>query len=1078
MRRFLSLFTMLMLCGVFAFAQNRVVTGTITDDKGAPVEGASIRVKGTRTGVSADAQGHFRISVPAGATLTISGVGVTVKEVAVGSQSEINVNVIRSGAPELTAVVVTAAGIRRSEKSLGYTISKVDPNVLLQKSEPDVLKGLSGKVAGVDIRQGEGTPGAATRIQIRGNSSFYGDNQPLIVVDGVPFSNDQVGSNTLSGSGAYGSGLSDLDPNDIASMSILKGSSAAALYGSRASNGVVIITTKSGSVSRNKKGTEVSAKSSVSFENISNLPEYQNSYGTGSYGNFSQANGSWGQQFGLGNIYSANGTILRKSPTGIDSVPAFSNYLAAYPELFVNGETVFKAFPNNVKSLFQTGLVLENSVGVSTGDERSSFSLTGSQLNHSGYVPNNTYTRTNISAGGSSKLSIGVNVRGNFSYSRSDQKGGLFAENQTGGGSGAPSSQFGRSLFLGRNWDVSLPYQDKQGNSINWTANSQYDNPLWAYLNNTSQTYSERVVAGMHFDFNINKWAKVDYNVGSNVNTLNRREVQEVSSRGIAGTLELDNYRIQEIESTLLLSLTPNIGGDFSFKSTIGANYNQQTVSDFSGNGGFLTKAGYIIRGLHTLSNFKSDDISVSDTYSRRRLFGVFADANFGYKNFAFITVTGRNDISSTLPINSRSYFYPSVSGSFVFSDALKINKGILDYGKIRAGYAKVGRDASPYNVNNVFVLYGSQYLGQPVGAVSSSSNSALLQPEFTKELELGTDLSFLKKRIELGFTWYNKKSNNLLASIATAPSTGYSGLYTNFGGISNKGVEIELTLRPVTTRNFSWEVKGVFTKNKNLVDYLVDGTTSINLGGGTTSITTRLEPGKPFGYLYGSYAARDSATGALLINPATGNLITSADNKYLGDPNPDYKMGITNTFQYKGIGLTVLFDMTKGGKLYSGTVQNELSRGATMDTYDRQTAFVIPGVYGDPNTEKALTPGGKTVQNVTVIPTNDLYFLGAGGSFFGNGPNEFSVFDATVYRIREVTLSYTLPKSIMKNSRVSGVTFSISGRNLWYFAPGFPKYSHFDPETSNFGNSSIQGLEFSAAPTTRRLGVNLNVTF
>ncbi|MCW3092056.1 MAG: outer membrane protein nutrient binding [Ferruginibacter sp.] len=1061
MRRFLSLFTLLILSTVLAFAQNRVVTGTITDQKGLAIEGASIKVKGSKAGTIADLNGNFKISVPEGSTLIISGVGITAQEFAVGNQSNLSLNVTRSST-ELAAVVVTAAGIRRSEKTLGYAISKVDPNALLQKSEPDVLKGLQGKVAGVDIRSGQGTPGAATRIQIRGNSSFYGNNQPLIIVDGVPFSNDQVStSGTLTGGGAYGSGIADLDPNDIASMNILKGSSAGALYGSRASNGVIIITTKSGTVARTRKGTEVTFKSSLSFETIANLPDYQNSFGTGSQGVAGGgSNGSWGKQFAPG-----------------DSVAAWAQYNTAYPELFPNGKVAYKAFPNNVKDLFTTGVVTENSVGFNTGDEKTSFSLTGSQLFHSGYVPNNKYNRTNISAGGSSKLDIGLNVRGNFSYTRSQQQGGLFGENQDNSG---PSSQFARTMFLGRSWDVSLPFEDKLGRNVSWVG-TQADNPLWAAKYNKQNTYDERIVAGVHLDFNINKWARLDYNVGSNVSYVNRREINEVSSRGGLGKLALDNYRNQELESTLLLSLTPTIGKDFTLKSTLGTNFNQRTSARELGTGGYRPGGGgYIVRGLYTLQNFLSVDRTISDTYSRRRLLGVFGDLTVGYKNFAFVSVTGRNDISSTLPANNRSYFYPSISGSFVFSDAFKMNSGVLDFGKIRAGYAKVGRDADPYNIFNIYGLSSTSFLGQAVGNVSSDANGGdALQPEFTKELEIGTQLSFLKRKVEVDFTWYDKRSTNMLAPITTPSSTGYTSFYTNFGGISNKGVEIELTIRPIMAKNFNWEIRGVFTKNTNIVTSLAEGITHLNLGGGFSDITTGFEVGKPYGFLFGTQSLRDSATGQLLINKLDGTMIEDPTNRMIGNPNPDYKLGITNTFRYKGFVLSALFDMTKGGDLYSVTNSSMLGRGVTMDTEDRLTGWVIPGIYADAVTGKAILNGGKTIPNQTRITTNDLYFSpGTGNTFAINTSNEWNIYDATVYRLRELSLGYELPKSIFKKSRISSVTFTLTGRNLWYLAPNFPKHSNFDPETSSYGTSPIQGLEFSAAPTTRRFGLNLNATF
>lgn len=1056
MRKFFSLFTVLMLIGALAFAQERTVTGTVKDDAGAPVPFATVVETGTTNATTANENGDFSIKIKPSSTLTFTAVGFT-KAVLSVTGNRLNA-VLGRDATELSTVVVTAAGIKRSEKTLGYAISKVDPSDILQKSEPDLLKSLQGQVAGVDIRTSQGTPGSATRILIRGNSSFFGDNQPLIIVDGVSFSNEAIASTaTLQGSGAYGGGLQDLDPNDIATMSILKGSAAAALYGSRASNGVIIITTKSGSVSRTKKGLEVNVKSSLSFETIANLPDYQNKFGTGANGVASNANGSWGKEFMPG-----------------DSLGVWPSIGNAYPELYPTGKVPYQAYPNNVKDQFQTGIVTENSVGFNTGDEKTSFSLVGSQLNHSGYVPNNKYERTNLSVGGGSKLAIGLNIRGNFSYTRSKQNGGLFGENQIG----STSSQFGRTMFLGRSWDPNVPFEDKNGNSISWVGD-QADNPKWAAKYNRQTTYNERMVAGVHADFNINKWARVDYNVGTNLLNLDRTEIQEVSSRNTKGHLLKEQYRNQVIESTLLLALTPDISEDFSIKATFGTSYFQSTTNDLVGTGGYRAdNTGYIVRGLYTLSNFIDAERDIDNSYSRRRLFGVFGDLTLGYKNFAFVTVTGRNDISSTLPAAHRSYFYPSISGSFVFSDAFKIQGNVLDFGKLRAGYAKVGRDADPYNQFNVYSL-GNTFLGQPAGAVSSSSKAGdLLKPEFTEELELGTQLSFFKRRFEVDFTYYDKKSTNLLAPITVPSSTGYRTLFTNFGAIRNNGVEISATVRPLMGA-FSWEIRGAFTQNKSIVTELTAGMTHLALGGGTTDATTGFEVGKPWGFLYGTKDVRDSATGQLLIDPGTGSMIEDPTNQMIGNPNPDYKLGITNTFKYKGFFLNVLFDMTQGGDLYSVTISSELGRGVTRDTEDRGAAWIIPGIYGDAVTYKAILVGGKTVPNQSRLTTNDLYFSPSGGNTFAiNTASEWNVYDATVYRLRELSIGYEIPKNFLKRLRVSSATFSVTGRNLWFLAPGFPKHTNFDPESSSFGSSSISGLEFSAAPTTKRIGLNLNVTF
>jgi TonB-linked SusC/RagA family outer membrane protein len=1045
------LLVLFFLPALLMLAQNRTITGKVTNLEGKPVPFATVTVKGSATAVSADENGNFSIQAGANAVLVFSAASFQTTEVNTGTRTSINATL--SSQDALSEVVVTALGIRRTDKALGYSVAKVDPSTLIQKSEPDLLKGLQGKVAGVDIRASQGTPGAATRIQIRGNNSFFGLNQPLIIVDGIPYSNDQVTTTSqVSNGGAYSSGIANLDPNDIASMNVLKGSSAAALYGSRASNGVIVITTKSGTA-RKTKGTEISVKSSVSAETIANYPEYQNEYGAGSQFGYSNANGSWGPAF-----------------NSLDSIPAWPTLKAAYPELFPSANVAYRPYPNNVKDLFRTGMVYENSVNINGGNDKSSVGLTASRLDHTGYVPNSSYNRTNIGLGASTKLDIGLNLSGNFSYARSTQQGGFFGENQVGG----VASLFARSLFIARNWDLNLPFEDKNGLPLQPNVTG-YDNPRWSAKYNTIKTNEERVVAGIHADFNINKWIRVDYGAGSNVSFLDRREITEIGSRAAAGLgrLVLDNYRKQEIESNLLVTFSPTINNDFTLKTIIGNNINQRTITDNTETGN-----QFITRGVYTLSNTSQQQFT-NDFYSRQRIFGVFADATLGYKNFAYLNGTVRNDWSSTLPKANRSYLYPSVSGSFVFTDAFGIKSKILDFGKIRAGWAKVGRDASPYSLEDVYTI-NPNFLGIPSASLPNTANAPDLKPEFTKELELGTQLSFIKKRVELDFTWYDRKSTNLIAIITTPPSSGYLAKVTNFGGISNKGVEIDLMVRPIRTQNFNWDIHGVFTKNKNIVTELTSGVDRIQMAGIVTGINPYLEPGKPFGYLRGTVSARD-ADGNLLIDPVTGWMITADQEQMVGDPNPDFKLGITNEFRYKGISLSVLWDMTKGGDMYSVTVNSLLGRGVTKDTRDRQTSWIIPGVYGDPNNPgQPLLVGGKPVPNHTVITTNDLYFASGttSASFAINSATEWEVYDATVYRLREVTLGYDIPKSLYKNIPIRGISVSLSGRNLWHLAPNMPRYTHFDPEVNSFGSTAVQGIELSAAPTTRRFGVNLNVTF
>lgn len=1077
MRKIASLISVLMLFITLAFGQNRTISGTVTDEAGALVPGASVRIKGTSGGVAADNSGQFRIQAKKGDVIVVSGAGLETTEVTVGDDNTVAIAVKRIVATG-TEVVVTALGIRRTEKALGYAVTKVDPNTVLQKSEPDLLKGLQGKVPGVDIRQSQGTPGAATRIQIRGNSSFGLETQPLIVVDGVPYSNDQLTttSQTVGGT-AYGSGLANLDPNDIESFSILKGAAAASLYGSRASRGVVVITTKSGSGRKGAKPFNVSFKSGISAEMISNLPEYQNTYGSGA--NFDPrtgSNGSWGAKFGLGNVYDQDGNILRPSASGIDSIAAWATYLAAYPGLFPNNNAAYKPFPNNVKDAFRTGTLYENSVNVNGGDANTSLGLTASNVNHLGYVENSSYVRNNVSVGGQTKHK-GFTVGGNLSYARSKQKGGFFGNNQTPGA----SSQFARTMYMARNWDLfGLPSQDLGGVPLAFVAGN-YDHPRWAAYHNVITTIEERIVMGLRAGYKVNNWININYNIGLNSTHVNRDEVTDEFSRAASGLGRLvkDNFRAQELQSTLVIVFSPKVGKDFTLDFKIGNDINQRTSKRQADIG-----SDFIVPGIFNLSNTVEKTFA-ADTRSKRRIVGFFGDATLGYKNFAFINVSGRNDRTSTLPYKNASYFYPGVSGSLVFSDALKLRSNWFDYGKIRAGWAKVGNDAPPHNGEDVYTLSTVNFLGLPYASLSGLPNSGLtvdpdLTPEFTKELELGLDLSFFKRRINLDFTAYNKITTDLIFPVSVPTSTGYVSFNTNIGEISNKGVEIGLSVRPVVTKNFSWEVRGAFTKNKNIVEKLVDGLERTSLGGGFAGgVSAWLEPGKPFGYLRGQVADR-APDGQLLIDPATGWIIEALDQGEIGDPNPDFKLGITNSISYKGVTLSAVFDMTKGGDFYSNTIYSLLGRGVTKDTEDREALWAIPGVYGNPNTHQPILSGGKTIQNQTRISTNDLFFTGVTGvgGFGINSSDEFNVFDATVYRLREITLGYSLPKNFVSKLKVADITLTFSGRNLWFLAPNTPKYINFDPEVGAYGSSVIQGIELDAAPTAKRFGFNLNVTF
>lgn len=1075
MRKLLLLSFMLMMAWLTSQAQ-RTVTGKVTDDKGSPIPGASVVIKNTRTGTVTRDDGSFSLTVPESArTLVVSAIGMASQEVAVGNAA-LTVALKTGNDQNMQEVVVTAMGIKRSEKALGYAVSKVDPATMLQKSEPNILNALAGKVPGVDIRAGQGAPGAATRIQIRGVSSFGGSNEPLIVVDGVPYSNPILNTtNPFSGGGTYGSGLNNLDPNDIESINILKGAAAASLYGSRGVNGVVLITTKSGSPKKGAKSLNVTYRGGYSIEKIADIPEFQNLYGAGANFRAQSSNGSWGAKFGRGVIYDAAGNVIGTSASGIDSIPAttWATMYASYPELFPNGRLAYKAVPNNVASLFNTGHLMEHSVGFNGGQGNSLFNLTLSRVDQTGYITNSSYVKNNFSVGG--QTSVGnLTIGANMSYARSKQIGGFIGQAQSF------LSQWGRTYTMARNWDITgWPSENRAGAQIGFN-DGQYTNPVWGAYHNVITSIDDRMVANFRATYKFSQKIKVEFNGGVNNYNLFRDQIIDKSSLGGAdnalGNITEVVYRNQEINARLVGTYSSRLFKDITLDLNLGIDANERNTRNQNVYG-----VDFVIPGLFNLSNTRRQSFN-GDTRSKRRLVGAFADASFGYKGYAFLNLTARTDQTSTLPYDNSRYFYPGITGSLIWSEAFNLKSNWLDYGKIRAGYARVGNDAAPHNGEPIFGLNAAGFLGQPLATRGGSSYDPELTPEFTTELELGTDLRMFKDRIGLEVTWYDKRSTDLIVDISLPQSTGYNAFYTNLGEIRNTGWEVALDVKPVATRNFEWNVRGIFTRNINTVEELVQGLTRAQLGG-----FNWVEAGFPYGYLRGSFSAR-SDDGQLLIHQISGMPLVDPNPGMVGDPNADFKLGLNNSVSFKGFQLQVLVDMTKGGDFYSETISSMLGRGVTKDTEDREKHRVITGIYGNStpvtgsdglNHYTPLLVNGKTVPNQTRVTTNDLFFTqGTGASFATNGAFEYAVFDGTVYRLREIVLAYSLPARVMKNIKLTNITLSLSGRNLWFLAPNIPKYTNFDPDINSVVGSGTQGVETGGAPSTKRYGFNVNVTF
>ncbi|WP_310393256.1 SusC/RagA family TonB-linked outer membrane protein [Hymenobacter sp.] len=1066
-----------------SWAQSRPISGRVLDkstNEGLP--GVSVIVKGTTTGTATDADGRFALNVAGpSAILQFKYLGYVTAEQVVGSSATVDVALVVD-AKQLDEVVVTSLGIQREKRALGYAVSEVKAEQVVQKSEPDILRTLSGKVPGVNITSSSGVPGSSSRITIRGNTSLLGNNQPLFIVDGIPYDNSQTESeNQLVRGAGYSSRTADIDPNNIASINVLKGAAASALYGTRAAGGVVVITTRTGSGQRGAKGVQLGYTTGYSIEQLAGLPNYQNTYGTGanfgSGGNNYATNGSWGPAFGS------------------DIAPSrLPHPQAGNPNLgLADSATIpYKAYPNNVKNYFETGHLYENSVSLNGTGDNATFSAILSRADQTGTIPNSKFTRNNISAGGSGHFNK-FTVSGSVGYSNTAQQGPQLGANNAFGS----ASAFARTLFIPRNLDLQgLPYIDPvtRQQYFGWLS-AQADNPRWSTENNQYISRVDRVTASTNFTYAFKDWLSLSYTGGVNTYTDNRRTTVRPGSNGYGGdgnVLE-DNIQNTELDQTLLLNFNKNLTEDLSLRASVGQNINQRQLD-------FLAYVGQkiIVFGIDNIENTTEKNTN-GYAYSKRRLMGLLGEATVGYKDWAFITGTARNDWSSTLNRDGRigesgrSFFYSGLSGSLIVNEALALDLPWLSLAKVRVAYGRVGRDADPYvaGPNRYSINPGFGNPGQGIGTefpfngtTGLSQQGAIynpaLTPEFTTELETGTELSFFKNRVTLGASYYRRRSTDQIAPVALDAATGFGNYYTNFGEISNEGVEVAFTALPVQIKDFQWSSTFNFTHNKNKVVSLADGLPQLTLNEGNNflgGVQAILKPGEDYGVMYGSTAARDDQ-GNYLVNPATGYLIEDAVNlKVIGNPNPQFLMGFINQFTYKGLNLNVLVDYRKGGDLYSTTLQSYLGRGVTKDTEDRNRLVVINGVQGDPATRQALTNAdGGTIPNNTAISLNDYYFS-SGAAGLGSF-DEQGIYDATTVRLREVSLGYDLPKALLAKTPFGVVNISISGRNLYWYSPNIPKHTNFDPETSTFGSSNQQGFEYTNAPNSRRYGVNMRVNF
>jgi TonB-linked SusC/RagA family outer membrane protein len=1034
-----------------AAAQSAKISGVVTEkSNGQPIPGVSITVKGTNIGTQTDGNGKFSISAKPNDVLRIVSIGYSNQELKITTATTFSVQ-LEESSNALSEVVVTALNIPKEKKSLGYSVQELKSKDLSEAKETNLINALSGKVAGVQVTNSQGDMGSS-RIIIRGETSISGNNQPLFVIDGVPVDNTQnLGT---GGSRDFANTISDINSEDIESMSVLKGPNAAALYGSRAAAGVVLITTKKG---KNSQGLGISVNSNATFSTLLTIPDYQNSFGQGANGQFSYVDGKGG---GLND--------------GVDESwgPRLDGRLI--PQFNSNGTPVpFIAHPNNVRDFFNTGRTLNNGIAISGSGDKYDLRFSYNNLDQTGVIPNSSQSKNSFLLNATYKITPKLTFNASANYVNSS------AANLPGSGGKRASSTMLQFTWFGRQVDVDKlkTYKDAFGNNINWN-NSYYSNPYFVAYENTVGQIRNRLIGSAEINYKIIDGLSANFRTGNDYYTDRRKIKIAYGTNGTPfGSYEEDAYTFSENNTEGRLDFNKKLSSDFNLDLLLGGNIRTTT---FENNDQKAPKLA--VNNLYTLSNSRDPLIS-SNVYTKQRVYSTFGSAQLGFRNYAYLNLTARNDWSSTLPPQNRSYFYPSVNASLILTEAFDIKSDVLNFAKLRGGWSQVGKDAGPYQLFNNY-SFTAPFDSNPQQNLSETDLNPDLKPETTKSTEAGFELGLFKNRVRFDFSVYNTNSINQILSLDVSPSTGFLKKLVNGGTINNKGIEAQLGVTPIKTKDFTWDINVNYSMNRSKVKDLYQDVKSYELGSdGSVQILATV--GQPYGTIFGTAYERN-ATGDIIVG-ADGTPQASASKKILGKYTPNWLGGITNSFTYKRISLSVLVDAHIGGQIYSGT--------NSTGTYTGVLASTLPGrgtenggiSYYTNSAGKAIqagagTPAGATIYddgmifkglladgtpNNTIIPASQYYKS-------LNNIDEASVYSATYIKLREIKLGYALPAQWIKSIGLQSATISAVGRNLFILHKNVP---NIDPESA-FNTGNGQGLEDLGLPTVRTIGFNLNFKF
>lgn len=1063
MKKKLLLFLFFCILSLGIFAQERTIQGKVTDESNMPIPGANVVIKGSKRGTATNANGEFEVLVTKeDRALVVSYIGMEQEEVEINTSNYFTI-VLKEGV-FIDEVVVTALGIERDIKTLGYAISNLESEEITESSESNFANALAGKVAGVQISSTSGDVGSSTRITIRGVSSLSGNNSPLIVIDGVPIDNSTASSGTID----WGSGINDLNTEDIEELSVLKGASASALYGSRAANGVILITTKSG---KSSKGMGIKVTSRATFYRPFILPDYQNSYGAGnnvSYHNYwtGGTTGAFGPKLGNGQYYVQMHSPMLKDDAG--------NIL--YDE---SGIPIFQPMPwkaqKDMNDFFETGSDYINSFELNKSGEDYNTRIAYTNTTTNGFVHNTDFHKHNFSLSGEYRMSEKLKVKTTVQY----HTGG--SDNRTYGGN-YNENAIKNAIFMPANYDFNFlkDYKSYASQGIpltsfvypgtndgmvaqSWDRSDYFQNPFFVLENKLlSYEFSKLLLIGS-MEYQITNWLSASVRLAKE---KSNQVYEDKASNGIKHwTGSVYSYK-----GFYDYNDTKRDNNTFNFMVRANKQFGQFSVTGLLGGEQFhntYKSNGYYIGEL-TIPNFYHPHNAAGEIKNRKytreqKTNSLFGSAEFGFKEAIFLEITGRNDWSSTLPANNRSFFYPSVKLATVINQLVTLPEWV-SFLKMRGSWAEVGNSAPAYYIEPVFANR-NQITGVYEATVANALLNPTLKPETTKSWEVGVDARFFNGRISLDAAYYSSQSYDQIMSISIANTTGYTSRVINVGQMDNDGIELAAAFIPIKGRNFEWELGFNYTKNNNKVVELAEGVERLEVGRGIYTARSYAKPGEPYGVIYG-YGYKRNEDGRIITEDGytkrTDELIP------LGNVMPDWTGGVRTSIRYKNFTLNALLDMKIGGEIQSATVNWIRRDGLTSETNNdlaRENGLVINGVKNvgtDENPEWA--------ENDVAVPFST--FLYTTNEYYND---ESMIFDASYIKLKEVSISYKFPKRLFQKTPIQSARLSLVGRNLALLYANVP---HIDPETSLNSLDSGQGWETFNVPSRRSLNVSLSVEF